>query len=194
MLKWKKINFLLMAGAAGILLILLANIFPSGDREAGFVTTKDDNTQKTGTDLTVNRPLDIISLENVEAGRLENILSQISGVGSVEVTVNLASTTGRDYAVNTTINNKTSQEKDQRGGNRSTTEISENGQLVLAHESQGSQEAPVVVKEVKPEVKGVVVVAEGAGDAVVRSELMKAVQVYLDIPLYKVIVLPKRGG
>ncbi|MFZ5639586.1 MAG: hypothetical protein ACOY4Q_02730, partial [Bacillota bacterium] len=125
--------------------------------------------------------------------RLEEALGNIDGVGTVKASVNLASTTEMDYAVNTTASNRKTDEKDTRGGNRTITEVNENGQLVLLRESENSKEAPVVIKEIKPEVRGVMVVAEGAGDPGVKADLIYAIQVYLDVPVHKVVVLPSKG-
>ncbi len=189
---WKKINILMIVATAGVLLIVLANLFAGG----GKVLDETAELKSPGNfqveSLRSSSP-DVDELESSLARKLEAVLAQISGVGDITVTVNLASTTEKDYAVNTSTNNKTTQEHDQKGGNRTITETNENGQMVLVRENQGSREEPVVVKEVKPEVKGVVVVAEGAENPVIKADLMKAVQVYLDVPLYKVIVLSKES-
>lgn len=194
----KKINFLMLIASAGVLMILLSNLFGTG---GGAKNEQDVNisgkTEMLGNENTntVNNSAQtgITAMENILATRLESVLSQIQGVGEVKVTVNLASTPEKNFAVNTNTGNKNTRENDQKGGNRTITEINEQDQMVLVRESQGSKEEPVVVTEKKPEVKGVVVVAEGAKDAEVKANVMKATQVYLDIPLYKVIVLPKES-
>lgn len=193
----KKINFLMLLASVGVLIILLSNLFDSGgsnsieqgsaDEKSGVVTDSQNDAGE------VNGQTGITAMENVLSKRLETVLSQIQGVGEVKVTVNLASTPEKDYAVNTNSGNKNTQEHDQKGGNRTITETNEQDQMVLVRESQGSKEEPVVVTEKKPEVKGVVVVAEGVTDSEVKANVMKATQVYLDIPLYKVIVLPKES-
>jgi stage III sporulation protein AG len=191
---WRKLNILVLIASAGVLLIVLANSFGSskGNQEithdTGLVQGSKDTIQN------VNPADNVDRLEASLAQRLEKVLTLVNGVGEVRVTVNLASSTQKDFAVNTSTNNKTTKEEDQKGGNRVITEANENGEMVLVRENQGSQEDPVVVKETKPEVKGVIVVAEGAGDPEVKADLMNAVQVYLDIPLYKVIVLVKEEG
>ena len=189
----KKLNFLIILAVGGIFLIVLANTFAgSGSTSADRLNTGPPAVHVEPPTLK-NTSSEITKLENTLAERLEEVLAQVNGVGQVQVTVNLASTTQKDYAINTTTNNKNTQERDPKGGNRTITETNENGQMVMARGNQGGGEAPVVVKEIKPEVKGVIVVAEGADDMLVKADLMKAVQVYLDLPLYKVIVLPKEG-
>lgn len=190
---WKKLNILLMAAAAGILLIVLANAFTPGSGIANRSGGTETADKREDAAAVQDAPADVIKLENLLGQRLEEVLTEIDGVGKVSVTVNLASTTERDYAVNTSTNNKTTRENDNKGGNRTITEINEDGQMVLVRESQGSREQPVVVKEIKPEVKGVMVVAEGAEDPAVKADLMNAVHVYLDVPLYRVIVLSRES-
>lgn len=187
----KKLNTLMIIAAAGVLLMVLANLFsperPVDESDSGRTEQTD------GQKVTVNSPQDIASLEKTMARDLEEVLGQIDGVGEVKVTVNLASTAEKDFAVNKSVDTKNTQEHDQRGGNRTITETNQQDQMVLVRESQGSREDPVVVKEVKPEVKGVIVLAEGVQDAAIKADVMKAAQVYLDIPLYRVIVLQKES-
>lgn len=188
----KKLNTLMIIAAAGVLLMVLANLFSPDSptsKSADTGAVEKTNEQR----LTVNSQQDITSLEKTMAKNLEEVLSQINGVGDVKVNINLASTAERDFAVNKNIDSKNTQEHDPRGGNRTITETNEQDQMVLVREHQGSSEDPVVVKEIKPEVKGVIVLAEGVRDPVIKADVMKAAQVYLDIPLYRVIVLQKES-
>ena len=190
---WKKLNTMFIVAAGGILLIVLSNAFPSGGDVPENAANPDPVEKQTDTSPVRSSSSDIVSMENNQARSLEAVLSQIEGVGDVSVTVNFASTPERNFAVNTSIVNKKTTENDQKGGNRIVTEEDESGQMVLVRENQGNREEPVVVKEIKPEVRGVIVVAEGAEDPETRTSLMNAVSVYLDIPLYKVVVLSKES-
>lgn len=190
---WKKLNTMLIIAAGGILLIVVSNAFPSGGDVTENAVSPDPVEKQTDTSPVRSSSSDIVSMENNQARSLEAVLSQIQGVGDVSVTVNYASTPERNFAVNTSTNNKKTTENDQKGGNRIVTEEDESGQMVLVRENQGNKEEPVVVKEIKPEVRGVIVVAEGADDPETRTSLMNAVSVYLDIPLYKVVVLSKES-
>lgn len=191
----KKMNVLLLLASAGVLMILLSNFFttaaPGSSTETGKQPSGSESEKGSGN--AANAQKDISEMEKDISQQLEKVLGQISGVGTVEVTVNLASTPEKDFAVNTTTGNKNTQEQDQGGGTRAITETSAQDQMVLVRESQNNQEQPVVVMEKKPEVKGVVVVADGVNDAVVKANVMNATQVYLDIPLHKVIVLPRES-
>jgi len=101
----------------------------------------------------------------------------------------LASSEHDKYAIDTNSSKKTTEEKDQVGGVRSTTEYTDSGQLVFIR--NGQDEKPVVEQTGSSEVAGVLVVAQGAKDPEIKARLFEAVQVALGIEPQKVLVLPK---
>jgi len=121
------------------------------------------------------------------------MLEQISGAGRVEVTIQLATSTHNDYAINSDTGLKTTMEEDQNGGTREITENTGSSIVVITGSSQG-QEKPVVKREVAPEVAGVLVVAEGAREPVVKADLFRAVQVALGIQPHKIVVMNMKRG
>lgn len=127
--------------------------------------------------------------EALEA-KLANLLSQVKGAGAVAVSVTLESGTAQEYAKNTVRESRTTQERDTAGGVRTTIETKESEQVLLSREN--GTDRPVMVKETKPAVKGVLVIAEGAGDSAVKASLTRAVEAGLGIPPYKITVLPQR--
>jgi stage III sporulation protein AG len=133
-------------------------------------------------------------LDSIEFGleqRLENILSKIKGVGKVEVTLLLASGPRYDYAVNVSTIEKQVDEKDQSGGIRTTTEVTEDGQLVIVRSDRVGGEEPVVAQEYKPEIQGVLVVADGAENPKIKSNLLNAITTILDLDPHKVDIQSK---
>lgn len=131
-----------------------------------------------------------MSAEEEKIGKkLCDMLRQVEGAGQVEVAVRLSASTSAEYAVNTTSGKKTTQEKDQTGGTRLTTEDTSSGQLVMNRSGSGG-ETPVVEREAAPQVAGVLVVAEGASEAKVKAKLFDATRVALGIEPQKIMVLP----
>lgn len=180
----------LLLATVGIALLLAGGLFSdTGSRQDTSPQTEitpQANTEEAGT-------MTISEAEKLLEERLRISLEKIQGVGSTSVTVSLASTNQQEFAVNTNSGSKVTNEKDPSGGTRVTTESTDNGQMVLVHQNQGSGENPVVVRELKPEIQGVIVVAEGADNPYVKAELVTAVQTLLDIPAHKVSVLPKES-
>ncbi|MBE3588589.1 MAG: hypothetical protein IMW93_08565, partial [Thermoanaerobacteraceae bacterium] len=124
--------------------------------------------------------------------KLRQMLGQVEGAGRVEVTVRLASSSREEFAVNTTTSKKTTQEKDQAGGTRITSEDTDTDQLVVVRDGRG--EMPVATREEAARVAGVLVVADGARDPGVKARLFQAVQVALGIEPQKILVLPRERG
>jgi stage III sporulation protein AG len=134
---------------------------------------------------------DLTPVEEQLESRLAAILGAVDGAGSVQVTVTLKSGAESVYAQNVNKQDQTIQEKDQGGGNRTTNEVNEQDDLVLLQSANSGSNAPVVVKELHPEIAGVLVLAEGANNPGLKEKLIQAVETVLDIPSYRVMVLPK---
>ncbi|HHY30376.1 MAG TPA: hypothetical protein GX520_06780 [Syntrophaceticus sp.] len=126
--------------------------------------------------------------------RLEGVLSSIAGSGDVQVTITMAAGPEYLYAKNLSEQTRTVEEKDQSGGNRTTTEANEEENLVLLQTVSGGKEEPVLIRAKRPEIAGVLVLAEGARDPGLREELVQAVITVLAVPAHKVTVLSKEGG
>ena len=108
----------------------------------------------------------------------------------VDVNITWENSSTQEHAKNVTKESKTIQEKDTTGGVRSTTETKESEQILVGKEN--GVDRPVIVREIKPMVKGVLVIAEGAYDSNVKASLTKAVESGLGIPSYKITVLAQK--
>ena len=123
--------------------------------------------------------------------QLKNILGQIKGVGQVEVMVTYESSVEVIPASNTTKSQQQTQEKDAQGGTRTTTQEELTQNIVTSSSTGGA--GLMVIKEIKPQIRGVVVVAEGAGDIMVKTELVEAVKTIFQISAHKVMVYEKKN-
>jgi stage III sporulation protein AG len=113
------------------------------------------------------------SVKEIEE-RLEKTLMQIRGAGNV--TVMITYETSKEIVPALSV---TSQSSSQVGD--SSTNHSQNDTKSPATVSQGGDEAPIVLTEIQPKVRGVIVIAEGAADLTVRMNLMHAVQTVLGV-------------
>ena len=182
-LQRQRIVWLTVIIAFAILLLIVGNTGKPGKTPGG--TTENTEHQILQSD---NRSV-IDREEKTLAVNLKNILKEIEGAGELDVTVRLASSEHDQYAVNTNSSKKTTEEKDQVGGVRSTTEYTDSGQLVFTR--NGQEEIPVIEQTGSSKVAGVLVVAQGAKDPRIKDRLFEAVQVALGIEPQKVLVLPK---
>ena len=117
----------------------------------------------------------IINLEQ----RLANLLSQVDGAGKGEVMIYADSSSEMVPAYNDQLDSRSSEDT-----GRKSLESSERRELALS----GNDE-PVILKVEIPEIKGVVVVAEGADDFLVKQELNNAVCTLLGVPEHRVQIL-----
>lgn len=132
----------------------------------------------------------LIATENYMEEELENILRQIAGVGEVAVDLTLEASPELKYATNISANKTEVSEQAQDGSTRVTSETREDVQVVMKNVNSGINE-PVITQEIRPQVVGVMVVAEGAGDLIIKERISQAVQTLLNIPAHRVTVLPK---
>ena len=109
-----------------------------------------------------------------EEERLETLLSKIDGVGKVDVVVTYYGSGEKNIAYETKQSRRTGSQSEEESTDRS---------VVL---SDGS---PFVTKESYPEVKGVVVIAEGAKSAEIREEILNAVVTAMGIAAHRVCIL-----
>ncbi len=85
----------------------------------------------------------------------------------------------------------TTSETDSSGGTRQQADESLRESTVLAG-SSGSGE-PVVEKELAPEISGIVISAQGGGNASVQKEISEAMQALFGLPAHKIKSI-KAGG
>lgn len=123
--------------------------------------------------------------------RLEDTLSQISGVGTVQVMITLKATQELVLEKDQQTQSSSTTEEDSQGGSRSSHQISRSESTV--YHSSGNSE-PYVVKTLLPQVEGVVVVAQGAGTGTINRSITDVVQALFDVEAHKVKVVKMDEG
>ncbi|KAB2951674.1 hypothetical protein F9B85_11625 [Heliorestis acidaminivorans] len=142
----------------------------------------------------IQRGSELAAQERLLEDRVASALSAIAGVGMAEVRVSLAQGTQAEYAINVNANNRKIEEKDKQGGERVTNDNSDSRQLVVMREGVNSREQPVVVREMRYEIAGVLVIADGAKDSEIKEKIGRAVCTLLDVPAHKVSIFPREGS
>lgn len=110
--------------------------------------------------------------------KLESVLSQIKGAGNVKVMITLDGSPELVYAMD-------SNEKVSNNTSGSTTTSSSTPILV---QTNGTT-SPLILTEVLPKVKGVIVVSSGANDISIKLDILNSVSTLLDISTDKINVL-----
>ena len=103
--------------------------------------------------------------------RLEEVLGQMEGVGKVKVMITVSDTgeTVVEKDIRTTIDSETQEE------------------TVFVEDNTGSY--PYVGKKIMPSIEGIVVVAEGGGNATVAANISNAAMALFPVEAHKIIVV-----
>ncbi|MCP2239313.1 stage III sporulation protein AG [Thermoanaerobacterium thermosaccharolyticum] len=176
----KTIQDLMVIFIIGLIILIGASIFLKPKP-----TNKDSDKQMVVKQVTNDDYASQLELE------LKNILSKIHGAGNVDVLVTLDSDEEVVAATDTVQSETTTNEKDSNGGTRTTIQSETNNKIVTSQTTSGENQ-PMILKKVMPEIRGVVVVADGAKDSNVQYELMTSVETALGIPAYKVKVVSSK--
>lgn len=117
--------------------------------------------------------------------RLEEALSLVDGVGLVKVMLTFTRERETVFVVDRNINNSVTQEQDAQGGTRyQSNQQSQDNTLIIS-------DRPLVVTETPPVIGGVLIIAEGGDNVLVRDALLRATSTLLGIEINRVQVLTK---
>ncbi len=179
----KLLQNLLIVSLVAAILVISSGTF--------FTNSKQNRNSIEGTDIQLNRQsISQVTYEEQLESKLKSILQQIAGVGEVSVMITLKAGKEVVPALNTVESESQTDERDGDGGTRTVMQNSTDKKVVLKN-SSSAQDQPFIVKEVMPEVLGVIVVAEGAESPVVIERLTEAVQTVLGVSAFRVKVYPK---
>jgi stage III sporulation protein AG len=162
-----------------------------GGKAAKIESGTEENTEKTEEKtggLNKNTCYDIDSyVENLEK-RVEEMLSGMAGAGKVQVMITVSDTGTEILEKDTEINAADLEETDDAGGRRKNTESGQREEAVYFRDAEGN-EIPYVVQRKLPEVTGVVVIAEGAGNETVKENIIGAVGVLFNLNEHRIKVI-----
>lgn len=183
--KKNQLRWILLLGAIGVGAILFSNFFaPSSPN-----TTTPSPPSVTGNSPINDQSMTMADYEHNYEQQLSLILGQIAGVSDVSVVVNLDSTAEEVVQMDVRDSEQVTTEVDKTGGNRSISQNSTDKKTAYYRTNDGEQ--PVIVKELKPRVRGVLVVAHGVDNLEVKAAVIEAIERTLEVPAYRISVLPK---
>lgn len=194
-MKTKKIrkDQLLILLLVGILLLVIA--IPVDEDEKGKTqSTSEQELLSEGEDS----GSDSLYISYIE-GQLEEILSQMEGVGAVRVMVTLKESSEKVLEKDVRTSSESVRETDSQGGERTTTSQNLEEDTIYSDGEEDSEfsgsdtsgQHPYVSKELAPKIEGVVVVAEGGDNAVVVQNITESVQALFGIDTHKIRIVKK---
>lgn len=119
--------------------------------------------------------------------RLEQLLSNVEGAGMVQVMITVQASKEKIVLKDLDYRQETTTEQDGAGGVRTIIQTEQQEESISKQTS--GEEVPYVIKELEPEVDGVVVIAEGSKKGTVDLDIVEAVQALFDLPAHKIKVL-----
>ncbi|MCD9021328.1 stage III sporulation protein AG [Cohnella silvisoli] len=192
----KAFRWLVLIGLIGAAMVLAASLMnvktvdPEKDPNLSPPRDEDIPQQETFLGSGDNKGNSFTDIESEIEGRLKDLLERIVGVGTADVMVTVDSTEETVVQLNEKTMSQITEETDRNGASRHITDITKDGQVVL-YEVSGSQ-SPIVVKKLKPRIRGVLIVAKGSENQTVHRLIAEAVSRGLDVPIHRISVVPRK--
>lgn len=176
--KWKKLDFKdkntwLVFGLLGVLLLVIAMpTEQADDKEPKTVQAQPpvENTTESGQESDPTAALE---------KRLEETLSLIDGAGRVRVMITLKDT--GEKVVEKDVARRTETDS---GGSQNTDQSQSS-----VYARDGSVETPYISNELTPQVEGVLVVAQGGGNSMVKQNILQSVMALFPLEAHKITIV-----
>lgn len=167
----------LICGLAGLLLLVIA------------APVKQKEQKKTQKEVTVQsqEPTEDQIRQSYEK-QLESVLSQVEGVGTVQVAVAMESTGKKQVEKDSPEDTSTSSEKGDSGTERTSQTVTTGETTVYEDTGDGGQ-TPYISSSTYPEIRGVIVVAQGGGNPVIVQQIQEAVMALFHVEAHEIKVL-----
>lgn len=117
---------------------------------------------------------------------LEDILSNINGVGKVKVMITYAETSKTIPVYNEESSEENTEETDSEGGTRKVTQTDTRKEVIYEETDNGS--SIITQSIVSPTIEGAIITAEGASDATVKTNIIQAVGAVTGLATHKIQV------
>ncbi len=184
----KKIENLVFLIVLVIITVVIINIIWNGDK----TTNKEQSNNDTSKQLAATNNQTISQNQIRETSetdletRLEEILSQIQGVGEVKVLLNYSESSEVVAMYNETSRTSNTEETDTEGGTRTIQET--DTQKDIIYQEDNGEKTPITQKIVQPKIEGAIITAKGASQANVKTNIIQAVEAVTGLATHKIQV------
>lgn len=183
----RKIENLVVLVIILIITIVIINYVWNGNKNSNKTITNSagkqlattQNTQSQNNDQSINNNNDLEK-------RLEEILSNINGVGNVKVFINYSETSETVAMYNENAKTSVTEETDTSGGLRKI-ETTDSQKEIVYQENDGNKE-PIVQKVVQPQIEGAIITAKGASNINIKTSIIQAVEAATGLATHKIQV------
>lgn len=184
----KKIENLVFLIVLVIITVVIINIIWNGDKTTNKEQSNNDASKQLATtnNQTINQNQTQGTSETDLETRLEEILSQIQGVGEVKVLLNYSESSEVVAMYNETSRTSNTEETDTEGGTRTIQET--DTQKDIIYQEEDGQKTPITQKIVQPKIEGAIITAKGANQANVKTNIIQAVEAVTGLATHKIQV------
>ena len=179
---------LLILLLVGILLLVIAVPVPKGNDQT-IKSGESASAATAGQSQAGSSDVDLDYIDYLENHLAEN-LAQINGAGEVSVMITLKSSTEKVIEKDNNQQTETVTESDSQGGTRTTSNLSQEESTIYEDRSDNTK-SPYVSKTIAPQVEGVVVIASGGDNALVKENITEAVRALFDIDTHKIRIMKR---
>ena len=176
----KKIENLVFFLIILVITIVAINFIWKDDKKDD--TNTNDNSKK----LAITSQEQTYQEDSLET-KLENILSNISGVGNVKVLLTYNETEELIPVYNESDKRSTTNEVDSEGGTRVIEEVDSSKEVVYQNDEIITQ------KKISPKIEGAIITATGANNATVKTNIIQAVEAATGLATHKIQVFEKQN-
>ena len=162
-----------------VVTIIFINYIWNGDKKE----KAEQNSEKV---LAEQNAINSASYSNDIEKKLEDILCKINGVGNVNVMITYASTSTVVPVYNENIQQTTTEESDTQGGTRKINE--NNSKKEVVYEETSGEKMLITQNTISPQIEGAIIIAKGAANATVKTNIVQAVEAVTGLPTYKIQV------
>ena len=184
----RKIENLVFLVIILIITIVIINYIWNGNKSSNKTITNSAGKQLAATQNSQikNKEESILNdTSNLEV-RLETILSNINGVGSVKVFINYAESSETVAMYNENSKTSVTEETDTSGGIRKVEET--DSQKEIVYQDNNGNKTPIVQKTVQPKIEGAIITAKGASDINIKTSIIQSVEAATGLATHKIQV------
>ena len=186
----KKIENMVFLVIVLIITIVIINYIWNGNKSSNKTLTNTAGKQLATTQNSQNNK----NSNNMQGGtnsnnleeRLENILSNINGVGNVKVFINYSESSETVAMYNENSKTSVTEETDKSGGVRKVEETDSQKEIVYQEDS--GNKTPIVQKTIEPKIEGAIITAKGASDINIKTSIIQAVEAATGLATHKIQV------
>lgn len=164
----KGFGIIIALGIIGILLIGASEWFANDEIKSSKSSSQE---------LSVNQYIKMLE------EKTEKMLLSVEGAGKCKIMITAATSAAQQYAVDESISN------DNEKSSQENRDKSENQTQIVMIEGENGRKQALVVKVIEPEIRGVLVLCEGADNPTINEKVTQAVKTVLGVTSNKICVI-----